>query len=100
MSAGIGDRAAEIVPPTRSAPAGVLLECPRGGCAAATRRRRRRAGPTPPAWQRLMVRMGTVVLGVRGVHRVDWPLHATEPDIVVLADIEGNRFRVVEASRG
>ena len=38
MSAGIGDRAAEIVPPTRSAPAGVLLECPRGGCAAATRR--------------------------------------------------------------
>ncbi|MGR6321043.1 VOC family protein [Micromonospora soli] len=35
-----------------------------------------------------------------GAERVDWPLYPESPDFVVLADTEGNRFCVVDASRG
>jgi hypothetical protein len=33
-----------------------------------------------------------------GATRVDWPLYPPEPDFVVLADTEGNRFCVIDTS--
>ncbi|MEU7258317.1 VOC family protein [Streptomyces rimosus] len=35
-----------------------------------------------------------------GARRVDWDLYADDPDFVVLADTEGNRFCVIDTSRG
>jgi catechol 2,3-dioxygenase-like lactoylglutathione lyase family enzyme len=35
-----------------------------------------------------------------GAERVDWDLYPEDPDFVVLADPEGNRFCVVDTSRG
>jgi predicted enzyme related to lactoylglutathione lyase len=35
-----------------------------------------------------------------GAERVDWDLYPDDPDFVVLADPEGNRFCVVDTSRG
>jgi catechol 2,3-dioxygenase-like lactoylglutathione lyase family enzyme len=35
-----------------------------------------------------------------GASRVDWDLYPDDPDFVVLADTEGNRFCVVDASHG
>ncbi len=35
-----------------------------------------------------------------GAKRVDWDLYPPDPDFVVLADPEGNRFCVVDASHG
>ncbi|MYW95558.1 VOC family protein [Amycolatopsis rubida] len=35
-----------------------------------------------------------------GARRVDWPLYPDDPDFVVLADPEGNRFCVIDTSRG
>jgi hypothetical protein len=35
-----------------------------------------------------------------GAQRVDWDLYPDDPDFVVLADPEGNRFCVVDASHG
>ncbi|MCW2861483.1 MAG: glyoxalase [Actinoallomurus sp.] len=34
-----------------------------------------------------------------GAERVDWDLYSDDPDFVVLADTEGNRFCVVDTSR-
>ncbi|WP_306368867.1 VOC family protein [Nocardiopsis sp. CC223A] len=34
-----------------------------------------------------------------GAERVDWDLYPEDPDFVVLADTEGNRFCVIDASR-
>lgn len=36
---------------------------------------------------------------VLGAQRVDWELYPEDPDFVVLADTEGNRFCIVDASR-
>ena len=35
-----------------------------------------------------------------GATRVDWDLYPADPDFVVLADTEGNRFCVVDTSHG
>ena len=35
-----------------------------------------------------------------GAERVDWDLYPDDPDFIVLADPEGNRFCVVNASHG
>jgi hypothetical protein len=35
-----------------------------------------------------------------GAERVDWDLYPEDPDFVVLADTEGNRFCVVDTSHG
>lgn len=35
-----------------------------------------------------------------GAERVDWDLYPEDPDFVVLADTEGNRFCIVDASHG
>ncbi|MFF7990375.1 VOC family protein [Kitasatospora xanthocidica] len=35
-----------------------------------------------------------------GAGRVDWDLYPEDPDFVVLADTEGNRFCVIDTSRG
>lgn len=35
-----------------------------------------------------------------GARRVDWDLYPSDPDFVVLADTEGNRFCVVDTSHG
>ncbi len=35
-----------------------------------------------------------------GAQRVDWPHHPEDPDFVVLADPDGNRFCVIDTSRG
>jgi catechol 2,3-dioxygenase-like lactoylglutathione lyase family enzyme len=35
-----------------------------------------------------------------GAERVDWVLYPDDPDFVVLADPDGNRFCVVDTSRG
>ena len=35
-----------------------------------------------------------------GASRVDWDLYPDDPDFVVLADTEGNRFCVIDASHG
>ncbi|MFD8757274.1 VOC family protein [Kitasatospora sp. NPDC059577] len=35
-----------------------------------------------------------------GAARVDWELYPQDPDFVVLADPEGNRFCVIDTSRG
>ena len=35
-----------------------------------------------------------------GAQRVDWPHYPEDPDFVVLADTEGNRFCVVDSSHG
>ena len=35
-----------------------------------------------------------------GAEQVDWALYPDDPDFVVLADPEGNRFCVVDTSRG
>ncbi|WFB06831.1 VOC family protein [Streptomyces sp. LX-29] len=35
-----------------------------------------------------------------GAARVDWDLYPENPDFLVLADTEGNRFCVIDASRG
>ncbi|MEU8920682.1 VOC family protein [Kitasatospora sp. NPDC048545] len=35
-----------------------------------------------------------------GAERVDWELYPQDPDFVVLADPEGNRFCVIDTSRG
>jgi hypothetical protein len=35
-----------------------------------------------------------------GAARVDWDLYPDDPDFVILADPEGNRFCVVDTSRG
>jgi catechol 2,3-dioxygenase-like lactoylglutathione lyase family enzyme len=35
-----------------------------------------------------------------GAIRVDWDLYPPDPDFIVLADTEGNRFCVVDASHG
>jgi catechol 2,3-dioxygenase-like lactoylglutathione lyase family enzyme len=35
-----------------------------------------------------------------GAERVDWDLYPDDPDFVVLADPEGNRFCVVDTSHG
>jgi catechol 2,3-dioxygenase-like lactoylglutathione lyase family enzyme len=35
-----------------------------------------------------------------GATRVDWDLYPTDPDFVVLADTEGNRFCVIDKSMG
>jgi hypothetical protein len=34
-----------------------------------------------------------------GATRVDWDLYPDDPDFVVLADTEGNRFCVIDTSR-
>ena len=34
-----------------------------------------------------------------GAERVDWDLYADDPDFIVLADTEGNRFCVVDAGQ-
>jgi predicted enzyme related to lactoylglutathione lyase len=35
-----------------------------------------------------------------GARRVDWDLYPPDPDFVVLADTEGNRFCVIDAAHG
>lgn len=35
-----------------------------------------------------------------GADRVDWDLYPDDPDFVVLADPEGNRFCIVDTSHG
>lgn len=35
-----------------------------------------------------------------GAERVDWDLYPDDPDFVVLADTEGNRFCVIDNGRG
>jgi catechol 2,3-dioxygenase-like lactoylglutathione lyase family enzyme len=35
-----------------------------------------------------------------GAERVDWDLYQDDPDFVVLADTEGNRFCVIDTGRG
>jgi predicted enzyme related to lactoylglutathione lyase len=35
-----------------------------------------------------------------GAERVDWDLYPADPDFVVLADPEGNRFCIVDTSHG
>jgi catechol 2,3-dioxygenase-like lactoylglutathione lyase family enzyme len=35
-----------------------------------------------------------------GAHRVDWDSYPSDPDFVVLADPDGNRFCVVDAGHG
>jgi hypothetical protein len=35
-----------------------------------------------------------------GATRVDWDLYPEDPDFVVLADTEGNRFCVIDTGRG
>lgn len=35
-----------------------------------------------------------------GAERVDWDLYPEDPDFVVLADTEGNRFCVIDTSHG
>ncbi len=35
-----------------------------------------------------------------GAERVDWDLHPDDPDFVVLADTEGNRFCVIDTTHG
>ena len=35
-----------------------------------------------------------------GAQRVDWDLYPEDPDFVVLADTEGNRFCIVDTSHG
>ncbi|MFJ9441870.1 VOC family protein [Kitasatospora sp. NPDC101235] len=35
-----------------------------------------------------------------GAERVDWKRYPEDPDFVVLADTEGNRFCVIDTSRG
>jgi catechol 2,3-dioxygenase-like lactoylglutathione lyase family enzyme len=35
-----------------------------------------------------------------GATAVDWPLYPPDPDFVVLADTEGNRFCVIDTSHG
>ncbi|KOG56750.1 glyoxalase [Streptomyces griseoflavus] len=35
-----------------------------------------------------------------GARRVDWDFYPEDPDFVVLADTEGNRFCVIDTSRG
>jgi predicted enzyme related to lactoylglutathione lyase len=35
-----------------------------------------------------------------GAERVDWDLYPDDPDFVVLADTEGNRFCIVDTSHG
>jgi catechol 2,3-dioxygenase-like lactoylglutathione lyase family enzyme len=35
-----------------------------------------------------------------GAQRVDWKLYPEDPDFVVLADPEGNRFCVIDTGRG
>ncbi len=35
-----------------------------------------------------------------GAQRVDWDLYPEDPDFTVLADPEGNRFCVIDTSRG
>ena len=35
-----------------------------------------------------------------GAQRVDWELYPEDPDFIVLADPDGNRFCVVDASHG
>jgi catechol 2,3-dioxygenase-like lactoylglutathione lyase family enzyme len=35
-----------------------------------------------------------------GAVRVDWPRYPADPDFVVLADTEGNRFCVIDTARG
>jgi catechol 2,3-dioxygenase-like lactoylglutathione lyase family enzyme len=35
-----------------------------------------------------------------GAERVDWELYPDDPDFIVLADTEGNRFCVIDTSRG
>ncbi|MFF2020486.1 VOC family protein [Streptomyces sp. NPDC058171] len=35
-----------------------------------------------------------------GAHRVDWDAYPPDPDFVVLADPDGNRFCVIDTSRG
>jgi hypothetical protein len=34
-----------------------------------------------------------------GAERVDWPAYPDDPDFVVLADPEGNRFCVIDTTR-
>ncbi|MFE7639375.1 VOC family protein [Kitasatospora sp. NPDC057518] len=43
-----------------------------------------------------MPTLGTVALGAE---RVDWKRHPEDPDFVVPADTEGNRFCVIDAGR-
>ncbi len=49
-----------------------------------------------------MLSVGTVVIGERlvslGATRVDWDRYPPNPDFVVLADSEGNRFCVIDTS--
>jgi len=33
-----------------------------------------------------------------GATRVDWPLYPADPDFIVLADTEGNRFCVIDTN--
>lgn len=35
-----------------------------------------------------------------GAARVDWHLYPQDPDFVVLADTEGNRFCVIDTTHG
>lgn len=35
-----------------------------------------------------------------GATRVEWPLYPPDPDFVVLADTEGNRFCVIDLAHG
>ncbi len=35
-----------------------------------------------------------------GAKRVDWDLYPDDPDFIVLADTEGNRFCVIDTGRG
>lgn len=35
-----------------------------------------------------------------GAHRVDWELYPQDPDFVVLADPDGNRFCVIDTTHG
>jgi Glyoxalase-like domain len=35
-----------------------------------------------------------------GAERVDWDLYPDDPDFIVLADTEGNRFCVIDTGRG
>ena len=44
-----------------------------------------------------MLRIGTVVMQVADL---DWASYPAGPDLVVLADPEGNRFCVIDTSRG
>ena len=39
-------------------------------------------------------------VGGHWTERVDWDLYPDDPDFVVLADTEGNRFCVVDTSHG